>query len=113
MAIGSTNQEINRTALCPGSHNKFSTGGTNWVKFWRMKSGNHLQSAGIDFGNYLNVRIVSIQWGNELVLAVGDNGTIFKIDPDRLQILEVNQLTLGSKQIKVWQIKIMQDKLLG
>ena len=112
VARGSTDQEIKSSALCPGSNHKFATGGTNGVKFWRVKSGNHLRSAGIDFGKYSNVKIVSIQWGNELVLAAGDNGTIFKIDPDRLQILEVHQLTLGPKHIKVCQIKIMQDKLL-
>ena len=112
VARGSTDQEIKSSALCPGSNHKFATGGTNGVKFWRVKSGNHLRSAGIDFGKYSNVKIVSIQWGNELVLAAGDNGTIFKIDPDRLQILEVHQLTLGPRHIKVCQIKIMQDKLL-
>ena len=84
---GSTDQKIKSLSIDGNfSGLRFATGGKNGVRIWRVKNSNHLRSAPVDFGKSFMGEITSVDWVRNAVIASGENGQIFHIDPARLKV---------------------------
>ena len=114
IASACTDHTINTVVFEPG-FKLFVTGGPSGLKVWRLARGNHLRSGSIDFGQYTSkLNIVSLQWASEgsILIAAGQNGTIFRVDIETLSIIEVHQLMLSGQAIEVSAIMLIADKLI-